>query len=116
METRWQDIFVNLKNDGFEVYPPAMKVGECESRYLVIKDNGSNPHSSFSTEVQLYTVLCYVPKDEYSQLESFVNEVKESMKKLFPMVRPTGAQTPSFYEDSIKAQMISIDYKNYKKV
>ena len=115
-DSRWQDIFMHLKNAGFEVYSPGVKIGECISEYLVVKNDGSSKHMSFSTDVDLYAVMCYVPKDKYSTLEPLVQKVKNSMKGLEPMIKPYGSQTPSYYDDSYKAHMISIEYKNYKKL
>lgn len=115
-ESRWQDIFLHLKTQGFDVYSPGMKTGECTSEYIVVKNDGSSKHLSFSTDVDLYAVMCYVPKDRYSSLETLVRRVKNSMKELEPMILPYGSQTPSYYDDSLKAHMISIEYKNYKKL
>ena len=114
--SRWQDIFLHLKESGVETYPPATKVGECLSEYVVIKNNGSSKHTSFSTDIDLYSIMCYVPKDKYSTLEPFVQKIKNIMKGLKPMILPYGSQTPSYYDDSYKAHMISIQYKNYKKL
>lgn len=114
--SRWQDIFLHLKKENFEVYSPAIKVGECTSEYVVVKNDGSSKHASFSTDVDLYSIMCYVPKNNYSSLEPLVQRVKESMKTLEPMIKPYGTQTPSYYDDSVKAHMISIEYKNYKKL
>ena len=115
-ESRWQDIFMCLKNQGYDVYSPGVKTGECTSEYLVVKNDGSSKHLSFSTDVDLYAVMCYVPKDRYSSLETLVQRVKNSMKELEPMILPYGSQTPSYYDDSVKAHMVSIEYKNYKKL
>ena len=115
-ESRWQDIFLHLKNQGFDVYSPGTKIGECTSEYLVVKNHGSSKHVSFSTDVDLYAVMCYVPKEKYSTLEPLVQMVKKSMKELEPMILPYGIQTPSYYDDSVKAHMVSIEYKNYKKM
>lgn len=115
-ESRWQDIFMCLKNQGYDVYSPGVKTGECTSEYLVVKNDGSSKHLSFSTDVDLYAVMCYVPKDRYSSLETLVQRVKNSMKELEPMILPYGSQTPSYYDDSLKAHMVSIEYKNYKKL
>lgn len=115
-ESRWQDIFLHLQSEGFDVYSPGMKTGECTSPYLVVKNDGSSKHIAFSTDVDLYAVLCYVPKEKYSSLEPLVQRVKESMRWLEPMIKPYGSQTPSYYDDSLKAHMISIEYKNYKKL
>jgi len=115
-DSRWQDIFLHLQKVGFDVYPPGIKVGECISQYLVVKNDGSSKHQSFSTDVDLYAVMCYVPKEKYSSLEPLVQNVKKAMKELEPMIKPYGSQTPSYYDDSVKAHMISIEYKNYKKL
>ena len=114
--SRWQDIYVHLKNAGFDVYSPGMKVGDCISEYVVVKNDGSSKHVSFSTDVDLYAVMCYVPKEKYSSLEPLVQRVKSSMKGLEPMIMSYGSQTPSYYDDGLKAHMISIEYKNYKKL
>ena len=115
-DSRWQDIYSHLKKVGFDVYSPGIKTGECTSAYLVVKNDGSSKHISFSTDVDLYSIMCYVPKDKYSTLEPLVQNVKKSMKELEPMILPYGSQTPSYYDDGIKAHMISIEYKNYKKL
>lgn len=115
-DSRWQDIFMHLKKAGFDVYSPGTKTGECTSEYLVVKNDGSSKHASFSTDVDLYAVMCYVPKEKYSSLEPLVQKVKNSMRGLEPMIKPYGSQTPSYYDDSLKAHMVSIEYKNYKKL
>lgn len=112
----WQKIFSHLKKQGIEVYSPSTKEGECKSPYVVVKSNGLNKHTSFSTDIQYYSVMCYVPKNSYSKLEDYVKQVKEAMKGLFPMVTEAGQETPSYYDDSVKAHMISIEYKNNIKI
>lgn len=115
-ESRWQDIFEHLTTSGFSVYSPGIKVGECTEKYIVVKNDGSTQLASFSTDEDFYSVMCYVPKQAYSELEPLVQSVKRSMKELEPMIIPYGSQTPSYYDDSIKAHMVSIEYKNYKKM
>ena len=114
--SRWKDISLHLKIKGFDVHSPGTKTGDCMNKYIVVKNNGSSKMAGFSTDVDLYSIMCYVPKDKYSQLEPFVQEVKKAMKELEPMILPYGSQTPSFYDDSFKAHMVSIEYKNYKKI
>lgn len=112
----WQDIVVHLQADGFDVYSPGMKVGECVSPYIVVKNDGSTRHASFSTDVDFYAIMCYVPRTAYSTLEPLVQSVKKSMKGLEPVLRPYGIQSVSYYDDEFKAHMVSIEYKNYKKI
>lgn len=115
-KSRWQDIFMVLKKAGYDVYSPGVKVGECTKEYIVVKNSGSSKLNSFSTDDDYYSVMCYVPKQAYSRLEPFIQEVKKEMKKLLPMIIPRGSQTPSYYDDSYKAHMVSIEYKNHKKI
>lgn len=112
----WQDIVVHLQTDGFDVYSPGTKVGECVSPYIVVKNDGSTRHASFSTDVDFYAIMCYVPRTAYSTLEPLVQSVKKSMKGLEPVLRPYGMQSVSYYDDGFKAHMVSIEYKNYKKI
>ena len=115
-ESRWQDIYLHLKQAGFDVYAPGVKSGDCTSPYVVVKNDGSSQSISFSTDIDLYSVMCYVPKGQYSTLEPMVQKVKHTMKEMEPMILPYGSQTPSYYDDAFKAHMISIEYKNYKKM
>jgi hypothetical protein len=116
MSNRLKDIYNFLKEKGYDVYMPAVKVGECKSAYIVIKNDGSSKHNSFSTNIDLYSIMCYVPKQNYSDLEEYVQGIKKVMKELEPMILKAGSETPSFYDDSVKAHMISVEYKNYKKI
>ena len=116
MASRWQDLYMHLKKFDFDVYSPGVKTGECEAPYLVVKQDGSSFHSFASTYVDLYTIMVFVPKEKYSLLDVEMQRVKRAMKYAEPLFYPTGAQTPSYYDDSIKAHMASLTYKNYKKL
>jgi len=115
-DSRWQDVFLHLQSAGFDVYPPAIKVGECQAEYIVVKNDGSSRVAGISTDDDIYAVMCYVPKQAYSSLEPLIQRVKKAMKGLEPMILPYGSQTPSYYDDSVKAHMVSIQYKNHKKL
>lgn len=116
LESRWQDIFVHLQNKGYEVYPPGVKTGECLNPYIVIKNDGGYRHANFSSNRDIYTVMCYVPKGQYSKLEPMVLKVREDMKELEPMIFSYGQMLPSYYDDAVKAHYISLEYENYKKI
>lgn len=115
-DSRWQDLYRHLKKKGYDVYSPGIKVGECTAAYLVVKNNGGSKHNSFSTSVDTYDIMCYVPKQAYSSLEPLVQSVKEAMKELDPLFKWNGADTGSYYDDSVQAHMYTITYKNYKKL
>lgn len=115
-KTRFMDIYRHLSENGVEVYSPAQKEGECTSSYVVVKDAGTTKYTNISSTQTLYDVMCYVPKAHFTELEQFVERVKSIMKGLYPMVVPTYFETASFYDDSVKAHMISIQYRNARKI
>lgn len=111
----WEKMYKKLKEKGVDVNSPGRKKGECLKPYVVIKMSGLNTHAVVSSNMEYYDVMCYVPHDKYSQLEGYKNTIKGYLKELYPMVRETGAETPSFYDDTVKGHMVSIMYVNYKK-
>lgn len=115
-QDRIQDIFAHLQGKGFEAYFPAQHKGECTSPYVVIKGATNTQFRQYSTTVQYYDLLCYVPKDHFSTLYPFVDSVKTAMKELVPMIKPAYYDTESFYDDEIKGHMVSIQYLNYRKM
>lgn len=115
-DNRWGDIYKTLKEAGHDVYSPGQHVGECLTPYVVIKISTALQYQDFSSLQYSYDVLIYVPKDEYSYLESYVECVKQDMKKLQPMIMPLNTQTPSYYDDTIKGHMISVQYRNVRKL
>lgn len=111
--TIWERIADALLESGFEVYPPATKVGECKEKYIVVKTAGSSQINGYSSEAHYYNILLYVPQNEYNELDKFKKEVKEAIStKLFPLLMPTGQEQPDYYDDSYKAHMITIQYRN----
>lgn len=115
-ENRWQDIYSHLKKEGFEVYAPAQKIGECKSKYIVLKYSGATKIVGLSSKRDLYTIMCYVPENEYSSLNTFIDEVEESMFKLKPMIEQYSQPLSSYFDDTLKAHMVSWDYANARVI
>ena len=113
--TRWEDIFNHLKTSGYDVYPPGVKEGKCTKSYIVVKDAGISEAASVSSNLALYDVMLYVPKHAYSTLEGFKNDVQAVMDGLFPMIRPTHFVSTSFYDETVDAWMVSVQYQNVQK-
>lgn len=112
-ESRWGDLFEHLQDKGFEVFPPAVKAGECKSPYIVVKLNGDSSIAGTSSTRDYYSVMVYVPKLSYSNLEPLVQKIKKAMKEIEPLFKFLNVQ-PSFYDDSVKAHMVSVEYYNNK--
>jgi hypothetical protein len=115
-ETRFMDIYSNLADNGIDVYSPAQHEGECTSPYVVVKDAGVTRYQQFSSVQALYDIMCYVPKNRFTELEKYVGRVKEIMKRLEPMIMPTHTELASFYDDTVNGHMVSIQYRNYRKI
>lgn len=109
----WKRTFEQLKEAGIDVYPPATKKGECKSKYVVVKQDGSSQIGNFSSEQVYYQFMLYVPQNEYDTLSDFEAEVKKALdERLYPMLMPTGSTMPDYYDDSIKAHTRSFLYRN----
>lgn len=115
-KSRWQDIYLCLKEHGFDVYSPGQKQGECTSPYVVVKNDGGYRHFDYSSMREQYSVTVFVPRTEYSKLEVLVMEVREAMKSLYPMILDYGQMQPSQYDDTTKSHSQTIEYENYKKL
>ena len=105
-----------LEKDGTKVYFPTQHKGDCLEKYLVVKLDGSNIEMTVSSERPIYTIMCYVPKNEYSTLENFVYETKQKMKQIYPLVMYAGNETPSYYDEQIQGHMISFQYQGCRKI
>lgn len=115
-ETRYQDIFMCLKEHGIDVYTPTQKKTECVKPYVVIRTGQTNQYNNLSSTRTVYDILCYVPKNQYTLLESYALEVKGIMAKLKPMIMPMYTETAPFYDDTVKAHMVSISYRNMRYI
>lgn len=115
-DSRWQDLYLFLTSKGYDVYTPGQKEGECLSKYIVVKYAGSVKADMISSRRDLYDLILYVPKANYSQLEPFVQQVISVMKEIEPLFMPyDNQQDTSYFDDSVKAHFVSIVYMNYKK-
>ncbi len=115
-QSRFMDIYKYLDAHGFDVYSPGQKKGECKKPYIVVKDQGTLQYNNLSTTQTLYDLMCYVPQNQFTKLEPFVLSIREIMKGLYPMIIPIEYETPSIFDDSVKAYMISIEYRNMKQI
>lgn len=114
-DSRLKDIYDALKRNGYDVYFPEQKTGECTSSYVVVANAGLTGLTEISSSQVLYDIMCYVPEKKYSTLEPFVNEVEMALDELFPMIRPVHFRTSAYYDQDVKAHMISTQYFNYIK-
>ena len=115
-DNRWQDLYMFLKSKGFDVYSPGQHVGECKSPYVVVRYDGTTQITNASSHWDLYAVMCYVPQNQYSKLETLTTEVRTAMEELRPMFLKFYEQTSmSAYDEAARAHYTSTEYRNAKK-
>ena len=113
--TVWDLVANELQNNGIDVYPPDVHEGDCTSPYCVFKDGGSTITGLLSTQTDLYTLLCYVPRQQYTLMKEYTEKCKNAVQSLAPMVMPTGKETETFYDDTVKGYMKSVQYRNHRR-
>lgn len=113
--TRMKDLRKHLESKGHEVYFPGQKQGECKKRYLVVKDGGLTQYQQVSSDMRLYDIMAYVPKNQYGDMEAFLEQLRQDMKSIYPLFVSTHYETPSFFDDTVEAWMVSVQYRNVRK-
>lgn len=111
-----KQIYDCLKKDGFDVYFPSQHKGECIEPYVVVKMEGVYTPLTVSSERPIYTILVYVPENRYSVLEQIIFETKQSLKKIYPLIEYIGNETASYWEEEVKATMVSFQYYGCRKI
>lgn len=104
----WKELYEFLKEKGFEVYSIGQHTGKCADFYLVLRNNGTLV--SDGTERTDYEILLYCPLGKYSQFESFIEKVKDTMNELFPAVIYTDGEDPHYLDDATESYMTNLIY------
>ena len=115
-DTVWESIFKKLTNENIDVYSPSQHEGECKTKFVVLKSNGSSKVGGISSYYDSYLIMAYVPQNDYSKLEGFINDILNIMKYFKPIIKFNGFMTPSYYDNEKKAHTISIEFDNVKKM
>lgn len=107
----YEKVFDKLKEEAFDVYAPNTHHGDCKANYVVLLDGVKAQAGSFSSQVAIIDVLCYVPGNRYTDIEPYTKSVKDTLRKMFPQIIPTGNETNPFYDETIKGWMVSVEYR-----
>lgn len=111
----WKLIHRHLKNSGFSVFSPGQHSGDCVEPYVVVNIGSAVPFNSLTTIQTPYDILCYVPKEQFSTLEGYVNSVESCLKQC-PFLKSSHYRTPAYYDEDIKGHMISTQFVNYRRM
>ena len=114
----WEIVFNSLKEQGFDIYPPATKTGECKKPYIVLESGGGYQINNYSSQKVLYNFYLYVPKNKYSELSDYEASVKNALAQspIYPMLLPTGQKENDYFDDNINAHLRVITYYNNVRV
>lgn len=110
-----QIIFDYLEAAGYDVFFPEQHIGECITPYIVVKSDGLAPIAGITTNQCFYAIFCYIPRNQYNELEQFIIDLKTTMEGLYPSVMSADIETTPFYDDEVKGFMVSIQYINYRR-
>ena len=110
-------IMDGLIANGIKVYVPGGKFSQAKDKYVVVKFAGSGKAKTYSTEKDLYNIMLYVPKNQYTELPDFESEVRRVLDTppLFPMIMPLGQTENDYFDDNIDAHLRIIRYYNYRR-
>lgn len=110
-DTLWEIITNTLTEHNIDVYPPATAKGECKKPYVVLKQDGVTKIPGISSERVFYMVMLYVPKEQYTYLSRFEEEVRNALDGVAPMVLPVGETNTDYYDDNYNAHMRYMLYR-----
>lgn len=109
----WQTLYNHLKANNIDVYPPNVHTGECKNSYTVVTTAGASKMGGNSSQTVVYDFLCYTKR--FADLEAYVQTVRDKLKTLQMALRDTENETPAYYDDEVKAYMISMQYQFFKQ-
>lgn len=115
-ETRIQDVYKCLEGNGIEVYFPEQHIGEVKTNYVVVRQDGENQFENYSSLICSIDLYLYIPRNDYSKMQLFIDQVKEVMKKLEPMIKSNHYVSPSYYDDLLKGHTVTMTYEYYRKL
>lgn len=115
-DQRWKDIYFALSDAGIEVFSPGQHKGSCESRYVVVRNAGTDKLVNISSTQTVYELLLYVPIDVYTELDAFSDDVKEAMKKIYPMLISMNSEIADYVDSEKKAHMRVLQYRNNRHI
>lgn len=115
-ETRKIDTYHCLKDDGIDAYFQGQHSGDCKAPYVVVASSGSSKHLDASSTINNIELMCYVPFRNPSLIDIFVDQVKQSMKKLYPMLKDSYSEMSDYVDNDVKAVMRTLVYTYYRKI
>lgn len=106
----------HLIANGYKVYTPTQAIGVVKDPYIVITYLGSARHTSFSTIIERYSVILFLPHRMYSELQEHTQGIEDTMRKMHPQVIYDNFGGNPLYDDNMKCYQVATDYLSYKRM
>lgn len=108
----FKEIYLHLKEQGFNVYSIGQHKGKCLEPYLVITETGDMDITGSSLMHKTYEILIYYPVGKYSGVSTYIDSVKKAMRGL--KLRRVITSNPIIIDDDKQAYMTFLSYTRIK--
>lgn len=116
-KTIWERVYLHLASQGFQVYSPNQKEGKCTNPYIVVKNTGTSGFlSSNQIGSQSLDILIYVPFTNYSNLETYTQQIQDSLSSLKEYIRPTGNITSVILDVEVMGYTQTLEYQTFQRL
>lgn len=113
--SRLKDIYKNLKDDKIDVYLTGQHIGDCIKPYVVVKKGAVTKMAGYSTLINYFDLLCYVPKNQQTKIDEYIKAIRKSMLKISPMIKFNTTTSEPYFDESVQGFMVDLEYINYSK-
>jgi hypothetical protein len=115
-KTIMQGIMDHMQAHGYTVYAPTQAIGVVKAPYVVVTYLGSAKHNTFSTIIERYSVILFLPHRLYSELQAHTQGIEDTMRKLHPQLIYDDFGGSPVYDDNMKCYQVPTDYLSYKRM
>ena len=109
----FKELYLHLKNNGFNVYSIGQHKGICKDPYIVISETGDSDISNKNLMNKNIELLIYYPLGQYSEFSIYIEKIKKAMKELSHIRRVINVN-PVIVDDDKQAYMTFLAYKKIK--
>ena len=108
----FKEIYLHLKEQGFNVYSIGQHKGKCLEPYLVVSETGDMDITGSGLMHKTVEVLIYYPVGKYSGVSAYIDSVKKAMQGL--KLRRVITSNPTIIDDDKQAYMTFLSYTRIK--
>lgn len=108
----FKEIYLHLKEQGFNVYSIGQHKGKCLEPYLVVSETGDMDITGSGLMHKTVEVLIYYPVGKYSEVSAYIDSVKKAMQGL--KLRRVITSNPTIIDNDKQAYMTFLSYTRIK--